>query len=65
MWVLHHDNAPSHVALSFKEFYAKRFIMVLEHPGEYTDLTVSDFFLIPSVKNHLRLSHFDTMKEIQ
>ena len=28
-WVLHHDNAPAHTALSFREFLAKKNIPVL------------------------------------
>ena len=31
-WVLHHDNAPAHTALSFREFLAKKNIPVLPHP---------------------------------
>ena len=31
-WVLHHDNAPAHIAMSICQFLAKRNIATLEHP---------------------------------
>jgi len=31
-WVLHHDNAPAHIALLIPEFLAKKNISVLPHP---------------------------------
>ena len=31
-WVLHHDNAPTHTALSIREFLATQNIPVLPHP---------------------------------
>jgi hypothetical protein len=31
-WVLHHDKAPAHTALSIREFLAKKNIPVLPHP---------------------------------
>ena len=30
-WILHHDNAPAHTALSVREFLASEQITVLEH----------------------------------
>ena len=32
-WILHHDNAPAHTALSVREFLATEQITVLEHPA--------------------------------
>ena len=32
-WILHHDNAPAHTALSVREFLATNQITVLEHPA--------------------------------
>ena len=32
-WILHHDNAPAHAALSVTEFLATKQITVLEHPA--------------------------------
>jgi hypothetical protein len=31
-WILHHDNAPAHTALSGRKFLASKQITVLEHP---------------------------------
>jgi hypothetical protein len=44
-WILHHDNAPSHTALSVREFLANKQITVLENPAYSPDLALSDFFL--------------------
>jgi len=43
-WILHHDNAPAHTALSVREFLATKQIAVLEHPAYSPDLASSDFF---------------------
>jgi len=32
-WILHHDNAPTHTALSVMEFLVTKQITVLEHPA--------------------------------
>jgi len=32
-WILQHDNAPAHTALSVREFLATKQITVLEHPA--------------------------------
>ena len=37
-WILHHDNAPAHTALSVREFLATKQITVLEHPAYSPDL---------------------------
>jgi len=43
-WILHHDNAPAHTALSVREFLATKQITVLEHPAYSRTLAPSDFF---------------------
>jgi len=43
-WILHHDNAPAHTALSVREFLATKQITVLEHATYSPDLAPSDFF---------------------
>ena len=43
-WILHHDNAPVHTALSVREFLATKQITVLEHPAYSPDIAPSDFF---------------------
>ena len=37
-WILHHDNAPAHTALSVREFLATKQITVLEQPACSPDL---------------------------
>jgi len=43
-WILHHDNAPAHTALSVREFLATKQITVLEHPAYPPDLAPNAFF---------------------
>ena len=43
-WVLHHDNAPTHIALSVKTFLTKHKITMLQHPPYSPDLAPCDFF---------------------
>jgi len=37
-WILQHDNAPAHTALSVREFLATKQTTVLEHPAYSLDL---------------------------
>jgi len=53
-WILHHDNAPAHMALSVREFLATKQINVLEHPAYSPDLAPNDFFLFPKIKEILK-----------
>ena len=62
-WVLHHNNAPAHTALSIQEFLAKKNIPVLPHPSYGPDLAPCDFCLFPMLK--LKGHHFGTMENIQ
>ena len=38
-WMLHHDNAPCHTALSITKFLAKKFIPVVPQPPYSPDLS--------------------------
>ena len=49
-WVLHHDNAPAHSALSIRQFLAERNVPTLEQPPYSPDLAPCDFFLFPKLK---------------
>ena len=49
-WILHHDNAPAHTALSVREFLATKQVTVLEHPANSPDLARNHFFLFPKIK---------------
>ena len=64
-WILHHDNAPAHTALSVREFLASKQITVLEHPAYSPDLAPSDFFLFPKIKEILIGRHFDDIEDIR
>ena len=64
-WILHHDNAPAHTALSVREFLATKQITMLEHPAYSPDLAPSDFFLFPKIKEILKGRHFDDIDDIR
>ena len=64
-WILHHDNAPAHRALSVRECLATKRITVLEHPVYSPDLAPSDFFLFPKIKEILKGRHFDDIDDIR
>ena len=64
-WILHHDIAPAHTALSVREFSATKQITLLEHPAHTPDLTPSDLFLFPKIKKILKERHFDDIDDIR
>jgi len=64
-WVLHHDNAPAHTALSFREFLVKKNIPVLPHPPYSPDLALCYFYLFSKLKSKLKGHHFGAMENIQ
>jgi len=64
-WILHHDNAPAHMALSVKECLANKQITVLEHPYYSLDLAPSDFFLFLKIKEIMKGRHFDDTDDIR
>ena len=61
-WVLQHDNAPAHTALSIREFLAKKNIPVLTHPPYSPDLAPCDFYLFPKLKSKVKVHHFRMME---
>ena len=63
-WIVHHDNAPAHTALSVREFLATKQITLLEHPAYSPDLAASDFFLFLKIKQKLKGKHFDDIDDI-
>ena len=52
LWLLHHDNAPAHNALSIRQFLAKKNIIVLEEPPYSPDLAMCDFSLPQTQGDH-------------
>jgi hypothetical protein len=53
-WLLHHDNAPCHAALSVRELLTKHSIPVVPHPPYSPDLAPCDFFLFSRLKSILK-----------
>jgi histone-lysine N-methyltransferase SETMAR len=64
-WLLRHDNAPCHAALSVREFLAKHSIPVVPHPPYSPNLAPRDFFLFPRLKSTLKGKRFQDVAEIQ
>ncbi|PNF35315.1 hypothetical protein B7P43_G04813 [Cryptotermes secundus] len=64
-WVLHHDNAPAHNALSVKRYLAKNNIPVMEHPPYSPDLAPCDFFLFPKIKSALKGTRFESVDAVK
>jgi len=64
-WVLHHDNAPAHNALSVKMFLTKHKITMLEHPPYSPDLAPCDVFLFPKIKSALKGSRFESIDVVK
>jgi len=64
-WMLHHDDAPCHTAISVNEFLAKKSISMLPQPPYSPDLSPCDFFIFPKLKLHLKGRHFGTVGNIQ
>jgi fatty acid-binding protein DegV len=50
-WILHHNNAPAHKALSVKQFLAQKSITEMKHPSYSSDLAPNDFWLFPKIKS--------------
>jgi len=64
-WILHHNNAPTHMALSVMEFLETKQITVPERPAYSPDLAPSDFFLFTKIKEILKGRHFDDIDDIR
>ena len=65
MWLLHHNNAPAHTALSIQKFLVDKNIILLEQPSYLPDLAPCDFFLFPKVKNTIKGTHFSSTNAIK
>jgi hypothetical protein len=64
-WILHHDNAPAHKALSAKQFLAHISITEMEHQPYSTDLVPDDFWLFPKIKSVLKGRRFQDIEDVQ
>jgi hypothetical protein len=49
-WILHHNNAPSHLALIVCEFFAKNDMITMNRPSYSSDLARCDFFFFCSLR---------------
>jgi hypothetical protein len=63
-WLLHHDSAPCHAALSVREFLDKNSIRVISHPPYSPDLALCDFFIFLRLKSTLKGKRFHDVAEI-
>jgi hypothetical protein len=59
-WVLHHDNAPAHTALSISGFLPKEDIPTLPRPPYSPDVAPCDFNFFPKLKSKFKGHHFET-----
>jgi hypothetical protein len=64
-WLLHHDSAPAHTALSVQRFLAAKNMAVVPHPPYSPYLAPCDFFLFPRMKSKLKVRRFQDVTEIQ
>lgn len=64
-WILHQGNAPSHNALSVKQFLAKNSITLMEHPPYSPDLAPCDFFLFPKIKSELKGTRYESVDAVK
>jgi len=64
-WLLHHDNAPAHNALSIRQFLAEKNIAVLEQPPYSPDLAPCNFVLFPKLDGIIKGTHFEGVEAIK
>jgi len=64
-WMLHHDNAPCHMAISGIEFLAKKAIPVVPQPHTRLIWVCVTFFLLSKLKFYLKGRHFQTVENIE
>ena len=64
-WILHHDNAPAHMAVTTNEFLAKHNISWPPQPPYSPDIAPCDFFLFQQLKNTMNVRRFDYVEDIQ
>ena len=64
-WILHHNNAPAHTALSVKQFLVLKEITMLHYPPYLLDLAPCNFFLFPKLKEILKGTRFQGVKDIK
>ena len=63
-FILHQDNAPVHVSRVVKQTMSDLNIEPLQQPPYSPDLAICDFFLFPTVKDHLHGRKFESREEL-
>ena len=63
-FILHQDNAPVHVSRVVKQTMSDLNIEPLQHSPYSPDLAICDFFLLPTVKDHLCGRKFESREEL-
>ncbi|CAH1988640.1 unnamed protein product [Acanthoscelides obtectus] len=61
--ILHEDNASSHKAQKTRQHLTEENMELLDHPPYSPDLSPSDFFTFPKIKNRLRVQRFQSPEE--
>ncbi|UYV75315.1 hypothetical protein LAZ67_12003471 [Cordylochernes scorpioides] len=64
-WLLPHDNARPHTAVTVQLYLAKHGIALLPQPPYSPDLPPNDFFLYLKIKRVLKGPRFDSIPEIK
>ena len=64
-WILHHDSASAHTALSMKQFLVLKEITTLHHSPYLPDLAPCHFFLFLKLKGILKGTHFQGVEDIK
>jgi hypothetical protein len=64
-WLLHHENAQAHTALSVQRFLVAKNMAVVPHLSYLPDLAPCDFFLFPRMKSKLKGRRLQDVTEIQ
>ena len=65
VWVLHHDIAPAHSALSIRQFLVERNVLILEQSPYLPDFAPCDFFLFPKLKGVIKGTQFPDVEVIK
>ena len=64
-WMLNHESAPCHTALSVTEFFTSKGFHIFPQPPYPSALSPCDFFLFTKLKNVLKVCHFGILENIQ
>jgi hypothetical protein len=64
-WILHHDNAPAHKALSCQAVSVQKSITEVECPPISSNLAPADFWLLAKIKSALMGQRFQDIEHIQ